>query len=150
MDPLTALSLAGNIVQFVEYGSKLFSQSRELYRSSEGSLAADHELHLVTSDLRALILKLSNDAPSLRLSGFKPNAEETSSTFGKVCNEAIALAEEILSRLDELKVAGKHRAWTSFKQAIKAAWSQKEKDNLTKRLSTLKSALETRVLLSLR
>jgi hypothetical protein len=150
MDPLTALSLAGNIVQFIEFGSKLLSQSRELYRSSRGSLAADHELHLVTSDLRALVLKLRNDASSPRPSGFQPDAEETSSNFSKVCNEAIALAEEILSRLNGLKVTGKHRAWASFRQAIKAAWSEKEKDNLTKRLLTLKSALETRVLLSLR
>jgi hypothetical protein len=150
MDPLAALSIAGNIVQFVEYGSKLLSQSLELYRSSQGSLAADHELHLVTSDLRALVLKLRTDGSSPRPSRFQPDAEDTSSDFRKVCNEAIALAEEILSRLDGLKVTGKYRAWTSFKQAIKAAWSQKEKDNLTKRLSTLKSALETRVLLSLR
>jgi len=60
MDPLTALSLAGNVVQFVDFGCQLLSHSRELYRSPRGSLAADDEIHLVTVDLRALILKLRN------------------------------------------------------------------------------------------
>ena len=62
MDSLTALSLAGNVVQFVDFGNKLLSQSRELYRSTQGSLAADDELHLVTADLSALILKLRNSS----------------------------------------------------------------------------------------
>ena len=150
MDPLRALSIAGNIVQFVEFGSKLLSQTQELYLSSRGLLAADHELHLVTSDLRALILKLRNDASPPEPGGLQHDAEEISSDFGEVCDEAIALAGDILTRLDGMKVTGKHRAWKSLKQAIMASWSQRETENLTQRLSKLKEALETRVLLSLR
>ena len=142
MDPLTALSLAGNVVQFVDFGNKLLSQSRELYRSTRGSLAADDELHLVTADLHALILKLRNSSGH--------DIQNASPEFAKICDEAISLAEEILTRIDDLRVTGKHRAWKSLHQAIRSAWSQKETDSLVKRLSTLRQALETRVLLSLR
>jgi hypothetical protein len=58
MDPLSALSLAGNIVQFVDFGLKLLSGAVELYKSPSGTLAAHHELELVTTDLSALVIKL--------------------------------------------------------------------------------------------
>jgi hypothetical protein len=142
MDPLTALSLAGNVVQFVDFGCQLLSHSRELYKSTWGSLAADEELHLVTADLRALILKLRSNTGD--------GSQDASQEFRKICDEAVTLAEEILTRIDGLKVSGKHRAWKSFQQAIKSAWSQKETDGLIRRLSRLRQALETRILLSLR
>jgi hypothetical protein len=142
MDPSTALSLAGNVVQFVDFGCQLLSQSRELYRSTRGSLAADEELHLVTADLRALILKLRN-TPS-------HESQDASPHFRKICDEAVTLAEEILTRIEGLRVNGKHRAWKSFQQAIKNAWSQRETDGLTRRLSRLIQGLETYMLHSLR
>jgi hypothetical protein len=38
MDPLTALSVAACVVQFVDYGTKLLSKGRELYKSADGAL----------------------------------------------------------------------------------------------------------------
>jgi hypothetical protein len=116
MDHLTALSLVGNVVQFVDFGCQLLLQSRELYRSTRGSLAADDEIHLVTADLRALILKLRNTPDH--------GSQNSSQDFRKICDEAVMLAEEILTRIDGLKVTAKYRAWKSFQQAIRSAWSQ--------------------------
>jgi hypothetical protein len=61
MDPLAALSLAGTIVQFVDFGSKLLATGRELYKSTNGSLTVNDEIELVTSDLLAITLKLRPD-----------------------------------------------------------------------------------------
>jgi hypothetical protein len=58
MDPLTALSVAGTIVQFAAFGAKLFSEGCALYKSSTGVLAANEELELGTIDLRVVIDKL--------------------------------------------------------------------------------------------
>lgn len=60
MDPLTVLSLAGTIVQFVDFGRTLITDARDLYSSSAGTLTANEELELVTADLQALALKLRN------------------------------------------------------------------------------------------
>jgi hypothetical protein len=38
MDPLTAIGLAGNIVQFVDYGSKIAGKARHIHNSSNGTL----------------------------------------------------------------------------------------------------------------
>jgi hypothetical protein len=64
MDLLTALSLAGNIIQFVDFGTRLLSTTKALYRSSVGSLAINDELELVTSDLSILIIKLKDSSVS--------------------------------------------------------------------------------------
>lgn len=56
IDPLTALPLAGTIVQIVEFGSKLAPRSQELY--SSGSLSVNQELNLVTEILLKLLTKL--------------------------------------------------------------------------------------------
>ena len=58
MDPLTALSLAGTIVQFFDFGRTLITDARDLYTSSSGTLTANEELELVTANLQALVLKL--------------------------------------------------------------------------------------------
>jgi hypothetical protein len=59
MDPLTALSVAGSVVQFADFGMKLFAEGRELYKSTRGILTANDELELVTVDFQALIVKVA-------------------------------------------------------------------------------------------
>lgn len=150
MDPISAISLAGTIVQFVDFGGKLLSNAIELYRSSIGTLAAHHELELVTTDLRALIYKLQQSSHT----GNEPPGREDEAqqkSLEVVCDEAVKVAEEIVTRLEGLKVKdGKHRKWNSLKQAVESAWSRKELQNLQSQLQGLKDALETRVLFSIR
>lgn len=58
MNPLTTLSPAGTIVQFVDFETKLLSHATELYKSSVGTLRSNDELELVPTDPRGLITKL--------------------------------------------------------------------------------------------
>lgn len=154
MDPLTALSLAGNILQFVEFGARLISDCRELYKSKTGTLTANEELELVTLDLRALVRKLRNSFPSIgsdSLSHLAEDHSEKQKPFKTICDKAAKVAEELVARLERLKLKGSEkRKWKSFEQALKGAWSNVEVMSLNKRLSTLKEALETQVLFSIR
>ena len=61
--PLSALSIAGNVIQFVGFGSRLFGRVGGLYRSSTVSLAVHDELELATSDLRVVVVKLRQFVP---------------------------------------------------------------------------------------
>jgi hypothetical protein len=58
LDPLTALSVAGTIVQFVDFSSKILSHTAEFYNSAEGALSTNEELELVTADLSNLLARL--------------------------------------------------------------------------------------------
>ena len=154
MDPLAALSLAGTIVQFVDFGCKLLAEGKQLYKSSTGILTVNEELELATTDLRALIDKVQKPlkGSSSNLSPWLAKEDpETQLRFETICREAAKLAEELIERLDRLKLRGSQsRAWESLKQVIKGAWSKDEIISLTRRLAALRKALETRVLFSIR
>jgi hypothetical protein len=156
MDPLTALSIAGTIVQFVDFSTKLLADGSRLYKSANGALSINQELDLVANDLRRLIQKLQmsfySDCPTTST----PDEDEMAlrESFEKICDEATLLADQLVDRLEKLKVdldvKGAKRIWKSIHQAVISAWNQKEVNELTGRLLRLKAGLETRVLLSVR
>jgi RecA-family ATPase len=152
MDPLSALSLAGNVLQFIDFGTKLFSKAGELYKSTVGSLAANDQLELVTADLRALVSKLRQPLSSEETQVETVQEDkETWSSFNRVCDEAADVADEIILRLGKLRLQdGKFRRLRSILQAVETLWSEREITSLLKRLSSLRIALETRVLFSTR
>ncbi|KAH0538897.1 hypothetical protein FGG08_004553 [Glutinoglossum americanum] len=138
MDPLTSLSVAGAIVQFVDFGCRLLAEGRELYRSTTGVLTANEELELATTDLRALVNKLRHSftGPSSEVSQcFTKEDQEHRRYFDTICDEAVKVAEELIRRLDKLKLRGSgSREWKSFRLLIKGAWSRNEVASLTRRL----------------
>lgn len=61
MDPLTAIGLAGNILQFIDFTAKLLSQADEIRHA--GSAASTFDLINVTKDFETLTQKLTVAAP---------------------------------------------------------------------------------------
>ena len=59
LDPLTALSLAASIVQFVDFGSKMLSDSYEIYKA--GSTSGHETIKSITTDLAALADRIQDD-----------------------------------------------------------------------------------------
>ena len=59
MEPLTALGLAANIFQFIDFASKLFSLGQDIYRAGEST--RNIGLSLIVKDLRGLSEKLKDD-----------------------------------------------------------------------------------------
>ena len=146
MDPLTALSVTGTIIQFLDFASKLLKNSVKLYKSSRGWLKADEELELITGDLQCVISKLQasvsvpTSGTALPLAG----DEESEKTVVKICDEAAKIAAELLQKLNGVKVKdGKSRAWESIKAAVKAAWSEEEIRSLERRLDRLSRLLRS-------
>jgi hypothetical protein len=58
MDLLTAWSLAGTVVQSVDFGSKVLNNDSGLYKSLTGLLTANEETELIAADFRFLTTKL--------------------------------------------------------------------------------------------
>ncbi len=123
MDPLTALSLAGIIIQFVDFGSRILKGSHQIYESVTGALPANEELELRTRDLSDLIIKLQR--PLQAGDGSVTSDHTTLKPLQSLCNACSLVAKELLGRLEGLKVEGKHKAWKSFGHAIKAEWSHR-------------------------
>jgi len=147
LDPLTALSLAGTIVQFVDFGSKLVSRSKELYGSANGSLSVNEELDLVTQTLLKLVAKLQRPHESDVLA--ESGADDYQSLV-ELCSSCAQVAGEIITKLENLKMTGKPRRLRSLQQAVKSCWTERDLDALFKRLSMLRQALETQIIVRLR
>jgi hypothetical protein len=149
MDPLTALSLAGTIVQFVGFGTNILKGSHQLYQSANGALPVNEELELITRDLHELTFKLGRPLFPDTISPSAGQLEEYRD-LEELCSRCRTLANKLIVRLNGLKVQGKQQAWKSVQHAIKAAWAQKEIDSLSKSLSELRNSLEMHVLSNLR
>ena len=166
MDPLSALSLAGNVIQFIDFGIRLLSSAGELYELSAGSLAVNDELEFVTTDLRALVKKLRTSLPesdskdmSYGIYTSDRGHDSSSDSLGSICDQAASVADELVEKLESLKIKGdeqkgqkrpKLRHLQSLKAAVKSLWSQKDISALLERLNRLRQALGTRVLMSIR
>ncbi|KAH9205388.1 hypothetical protein DL95DRAFT_528851 [Leptodontidium sp. 2 PMI_412] len=152
MDPLSALSVVGTIVQFVDFGSKLLNSGYGLYKSSKGASAANLELECITADLQSVLSKLKNSASAAELSGPVTEEEHKSQlSFKEVCEGAAFVANELLERLETLKVKGKKfKKFQSLHKALQNLWSKEEVAGISNRLEAFKTAMNTRILLSLR
>ncbi len=149
MDPLTALSVAGTVVQFVDFGTKILRGTYAIYRSAAGALPVNEELEIVTRDLALLAAKLrrplrADDGRAARVHSTQQVALQS------LCDECVRVAEKLVARLERLKVQERHQAWRSFHHAIKAAWAQKEVDELTTTLAKYRASINTYLQLSLR
>ena len=153
MDPLTALSLAGTVIQFVDFGSKLLAGTYELYKSNTGDLEPNAELYLVTCDLEDLIVKFSHPLSLRTVSGVTRNEQRVGHEgIESICKDAIKVANELKERLESIRVQGpgKCTVWSSFAHAVKCAWSKDELEKLTRRLLYFRDAIDSRVLMSIR
>jgi hypothetical protein len=153
MDPLSALSNAGNIIQFVDFGCKLVSRSRQLYKSLDGVLSDKVIVEVLAHDLKSLSTNLRN---SLRenqpVDLTRQVYSEDDAALDDLCRRCQGIAEKLLSRLYKLKVQGvsSYRNWESFKKALRSSWSREEIDSLAAQLHEIRSEIEFRVLISFR
>ncbi|PVH83512.1 hypothetical protein DL98DRAFT_486297 [Cadophora sp. DSE1049] len=152
MDPLTALSLAGTVVQFVDFTCKVLSTTRHVYNSfdvdyeDEGNhvLTVNKELSLVVSDIAEFTAKFNR--PVQRWEHLSQDEHK----LMKLCQASNNVAAELTQKLSRLEKKGQSRLWNSFRVAIQSAWSKEELADLMSRLRMLKETIESRVLLGLR
>lgn len=147
MDPLTALSVAGCIVQFVDFAWKVVSKGNKIYRSNDGSTAENSDLEVVTTDLILLQAKIKRTAPA------RDDADESTTQdagLEKLVTASKELAETLLRRLNMAKAQGRYRRWKSLRQALKSVCTKDEIDTMAKRLSAFREELQTHILVSLR
>jgi hypothetical protein len=147
MDPLSCLGIASSIVQFVDFGLRVVSKGKQIYRSVDGSLAENLDLEIVTNDLLVLQAKLQcfrTAASSPQSDSYNANAFET---LSRACAD---LAVRLLERLNMAKAQGRFRRWKSLRQALKSVWSKQDIEEMANRLHRFRSELQLHILVSLK
>lgn len=144
MDPLSAVSLAGNLVQFIQLGMQIVGRAREIYVN--GTVAANAELEDLTSDLRTLVTKLK-----LPPRGETPSQSINEQALNDAYDHCIEISNELITHLKKLKGPGGHRGrWKSFRQALETVWTKKDVEAIANRLASYRAQTEMHLIVSLK
>lgn len=139
LDPLTALSLAAAVIQFVDFGSKLIATSHEIYISVNGATKENATIGEVTADIKGFCRRLVEQGDTIH--GFSSDEVELT-RLARSCEE---LAHDLLCLLANLKVAPGASKWQAFKKAILAARKGGNVQDLEKRLSKIQKQIQARL-----
>ncbi|KAI1866443.1 hypothetical protein JX265_007744 [Neoarthrinium moseri] len=102
MDPLSALSAASAVVAFVDFGAKLLSRTRQLYKTASGETRENANLSIISDDLRIL-----SDNIGAELSGLRellPAAGTSESMLAGICQECIDAHRELSAATNKLRL----------------------------------------------
>ena len=139
MDPVTALGIASNVIQFVEFAGKLISRSSRYYRSADGSDLEYTEIVAAASNLEKLagtVQKSTVNAAS-RINKVDV-AQQGLLDASRQCQR---IAQEMTDVLSTLMKPGQQNRWNSIRQAFRAIWSEEKIDKLSVRLSHAREQL---------
>ncbi|KAK0620470.1 hypothetical protein B0T14DRAFT_521495 [Immersiella caudata] len=126
MEPFTALGLAGNITQFVDFSCRLLSQAKEIRQS--GSVAQVQNVTEVAQQLALLSSKLAIDTPSENLSTLAKSLR----ALAAKCNGEAA---EIIAALDKYQSRNLNPSkWSSIRAALSVVWSKDKIEQMSRRL----------------
>src|SRR5690242_3178890 len=142
MDPLTAVSLVGTILQFIDFGVKLFSEGKELYHSTTGALEDNIRITDVTSDLRDLCIPLQR-ASLPYYNGARGIAQVHQNALQKLATSCIQVADKLMPILEGLQIPlnTTHKTWHVIRQSIRGAMRKEEITQLRSTLTMLQQQL---------
>ncbi|GME23775.1 hypothetical protein GTA08_BOTSDO10490 [Neofusicoccum parvum] len=138
MEALAALSFACNVIQLVEFSSKVIIGAEDLYR--EGSKKENEELKDVTETIRNYSKDLSKRSAS-------DNAE-----LKDIADKAAEVGQELIQLLNSLAVPqdAEHRRWKSVCVILRGMHKSEKMKELDGRLQRLQQVLNTRLLILIR
>jgi len=143
LDPLSAISLAGAVVQFVNFSVRLASAGHELYE--KGSLANNDAVEQITLDIAHLAEELGAHRPP---ASKHPSQDEIAlQQLASSCKE---LAEEMMAVLKTLKVQEPKNGLEVVRKSLRSMRKKGKIQNIEKRLDKIRDELSLRLTAILR
>jgi hypothetical protein len=146
MDPMTAIGLAGSIVQFVSFSHEFVSLGKEIYKSSAGVREQSIELDTMIQDLSAIhesLLQSWSTDPTRR--------SKQENNIASLVTQCEPIYKELQGVLAGLQVQGDdRRKWKSFCKALKSVWKEDQINNLEKRLHRLQQQIDSHLITDIR
>ena len=133
LEPLSAVSLAAGVVQFIGYGYKILSKGNQLYKAADGVLSESALLELAIKDLKELLkrIKQASSPKSPVWQGFQ--------------DKSVKLVDEKLDCLEKLKVYGSPGKWKSLRKALKSVHCKEQIDKWIEQLNMLRDEFNVHI-----
>jgi hypothetical protein len=136
MDPLTAISLASAIVQFVDFSSKLVGGTRQIYGSALGLIEADRSLEVIASEMQRCTSKLATPDADAQIQ------TEEDRALCRLAKECQILSDQLLGLFEKTKARDPKSKVQSTWAAVKSKLHERQKLELQNRLNSCRSQLE--------
>lgn len=153
-DPLTALSIAGNVVQFISFAGELIDRTREIANSHDGALVKHTELETITTSILAFNDLITYTATRYRKEKEKTqkdslspqelheeNLIELDEQLSLLCADCNSLAQQLLAAIADLKGQGSFKQWNTFRQALRSVWKEDKIADLSQRLNAYRTQI---------
>lgn len=128
MDPLSALGIAGNVIQFVDFATKLFKEVREVYRSGTAASQEARSLSNIAKELSTLSNSFTTD--DLKTLGLR-----------EVASQCSLVARDLLAAVDKLTVTKENKLWVSFVVALRSVLNERDIQKLWKQVTDIQLRL---------
>jgi hypothetical protein len=145
MDPLTAIGLAGAVVQFVSFSHELVSIGKEIYGSASGLRTESVELELVIKDLSETHASVRHNASAV-LQDRTPQENNLIS----LVEQCEPIYKELNRVLAGLQMQGNHRKWSAFCKALKSIWKEDQVNDMERRLQRLQQQIDSHIIADIR
>lgn len=145
LDPISALSLACNVIEIVDFSITTVERFRELCR--DGVSSENHELEDMVAGLKGLETSLStvNAATGVSEPLFADEKDLQALADG-CCKTAV----ELIAELDTFKVSGQHRKRQAAKMFLRSIRRKSIVEGIHRKLDGYRKVLDTRILVNLR
>jgi hypothetical protein len=130
LETFTAVGLVGNIIQFIDFSSKLLALSSDIRKSTGGYVSR-------FADIEAIAKDVETHTQALKHTGSCHDRPQ------ELIDKVLRVAREILSTLNSIrkKRPGGHK-WNSFRQALEYVWNEDKIEKFQDRLESLRSELQ--------
>ncbi|KAM0801883.1 hypothetical protein BDR22DRAFT_790751, partial [Usnea florida] len=145
LDPGSALSLACNIIQIVDFSLKAVSKLRELYH--DGASSENRELEDMAVRLKSLRGKLVTVGPT---TGQSRDVYVDDRELQALAHECCKTADELTAELDTLKVSGAHKRRQAVRKLFRSIRRKSVIKEIQVKLDGYQKVLDTRILVNLR
>jgi hypothetical protein len=149
MESLLALGLASNIIQIVDFCSRIFSEAKELYESDTGTIGR----HDVIASAAKNLVELYNDlqeADKREDNWNRRKAPVADLQLMDLKAETEKVVKEIQLSLEKIRLNGPLRRWQSLRQALSSICTEKKLQVLVDRLDNIRKQGDTIMLTNLR
>jgi len=142
MEPLTALALSGNVLQFIDSAGKLIREARQICASVGGMTAGNRDAIAVYDDFRTA-------ASGLAARPLHPRTADDAAvvSLAERCNE---LSDDLITGLKRLQSTNLGSKRDSLRVAWRAMRDKGELGELEKRLERYRQQLMTRIVFMMR
>ena len=142
MDPFTAFSLAGTIVQFVDFGGKIVITALKIYRSPSDTTQDGLDAKKVADSMSTLKSKIE--------SGLSRSSTTTDKHLLDLGGQCFDIANDIIEVFRSPNMSQIPSARRAIKQALRLAWKKEDIETLKERLASFREQLEFHILVDLR